>query len=334
VQEIYKRLVASHDVTVVCGKYPGAVDCAKEGVKYHFVGTAKNNYVFSTFSFAVRAALHAKRHACNYDIVVEDYAPYNPVLCFLWHKRAVIQLHQFEGVRHFRNYFILGLPFFLIEKFYPRRFGFALAELAGSKELFGLKHLVKILPNGYDPRLLQLVAEDGDYVLFIGRFHIAQKGLDILSEALSLVKCRLVIVGGGKDESAVTGLFGDAVKTGRAELVGYAWGTKKEELLRKCLFMVVPSRHEGQPLIMMDAAACAKPVIVSDIPALRYVVEAGFGLSFKTGAAKDLADKINLLMGNEAMRKTMGAAAREYARNFSWDKIAEDYENWLKDIVG
>ena len=63
-------------------------------------------------------------------------------------------------------------------------------------------------------------------------------------------------------------------------------------------------------------------------------MEAGFGLSFKTGDAKDLADKINLLMGNEAMRKTMGAAAREYARNFSWDKIAEDYENWLKDIVG
>src|SRR6266571_1420393 len=96
VQEIYKRLAARHKITVVCGKYPDAVDCSKYGVNYHFAGTARDSYVLSTFSYAARAAQHVKKRAREYDIVVEDFAPYNPAFCFLWHKRAVIQLHQFD----------------------------------------------------------------------------------------------------------------------------------------------------------------------------------------------------------------------------------------------
>jgi len=170
-------------------------------------------------------------------------------------------------------------------------------------------------------------------MLFIGRFHISQEGLDILHDALHLAGCRLVIAGGGKDEDAVRILFSDTAGTGRADFVGYAWGRKKEELMRKCLFMIVPSRYEGQPLIIIDTAACGKPVIVSDIPELQYAVDAGFGISFKTGDAKDLAKKMTFLLNNGSLRREMGMKAREYARNFTWDKIAGEYERFLTDII-
>jgi glycosyltransferase involved in cell wall biosynthesis len=97
--------------------------------------------------------------------------------------------------------------------------------------------------------------------------------------------------------------------------------------------MVVPSRYEGQPLIIMDTAACGKPVIVSDIPELRYTVDAGFGLSFKAGDAKDLAEKMKLLLTDKRLREEMGKKAREYARGFSWDRIAEEYEKYLTSVV-
>ena len=333
VRDLYRRISDRHEVTVICGKYPGAVNKVEDNIRYEYVGSGRNNYILSTFCYAVKAAAYVKANAGDFDIVVEDFAPYNPVFSFLWHKNAVIQLHQSEGLRHLKKYAVMGVPFFLIEKYYSRFFLNALAELPAAKEIFGLRKNVAILPNGFDPKLLQLVTEEEDYMLFIGRFHINQKGLDTLSEALRLVGCRLVMVGGGKDEERVQALFSDSVRTGRAEFVGYAWGEKKEELLRKCLFMVVPSRYEGQPLIIMDTAACGKPVIVSDIPELMYAVGAGFGMSFKSGDAKDLAAKINFLLNDSPLRKEMGRKAREYARDFSWDRIAEEYERFLTGVA-
>jgi len=334
VRDLYRRMSDRHEVTVVCGRYPGAEEYVEENIRYTFLGTSRNNYVLSTFCYAYEAAMHIKANAAAYDIVVEDFAPYNPVFSFLRHKNAIIQLHQREGIRHLKKYGPLGLSFFLIEKFYPRFFKNVSAELPGAKEIFCLRGNVFILPNGFDPKLLALKTEEEDYMLFLGRFHINQKGLDTLSEAMRLVGCRLVIVGGGKDEERVRTLFGDSVAAGRTEFVGYAWGGKKEELMRKCLFMVVPSRYEGQPLIIMDTAACGKPAVVSDIPELRHAVDAGFGLPFEAGNTKDLAEKINFLLNNSSQRQEMGIKAREYAKEFTWDRIAEEYEKYLLRTLG
>jgi glycosyltransferase involved in cell wall biosynthesis len=333
VRELYRRVSDSHEITVVSGMYPGAEPYDEKKVRYMFAGTRRNNYVLSTFCYAAQAALYIRKHAEEYDVVVEDFAPYNPLFSFFWHKNAVIQLHQREGVRHMKKYAVLGVPFFLIERFYPRLFGNALGELPESREMFGLHGNTGILPNGFDPRLLNLAGEEKDYMLFIGRFHINQKGLDVLCDALRFVDGRLVIVGGGKDEAEVRALFSEAAGTGRSEFAGYAWGEKKEELMRKCLFMVLPSRYEGQPLIVMDTAACGKPLIVSDIPELRFVVDAGFGISFRTGNAGDLAEKMTFLLGRQDLRREMGARAREYAKDFSWDRIAEEYERFLTGVV-
>ena len=60
----------------------------------------------------------------------------------------------------------------------------------------------------------------------------------------------------------------------------------------------------------------------------------GSALSFKTGDAEDLAEKINLLLADKQVRQEMGNKAREYARNFTWDRIAEEYERFLLRIVG
>ena len=112
-------------------------------------------------------------------------------------------------------------------------------------------------------------------------------------------------------------------------MVGFVEGQEKIDLLKRCLFLVMPSRYEGYPNTMMEAAACGKPLIVSDIHELRCVVEAGFGVSFKNGDAKDLADKMKFLLGNESLRREMGEKGREFVKNLTWDRIAEEYEEFL-----
>lgn len=333
VYEIYRRFPEKYDITVVTGAYPGAESYTAGNTRYIFLGTFRNNYVLSTFCYAARTANYVRAHAGEYDFVVEDFAPYNPVFSFLQHKNAVIQLHQREGVRHLKKYGPLGAPFFLIEKYYPRFFRNAVTISEMSRNKFGIKGRIGVIPNGFDPALMSHESQENDYILFLGRLHINQKGLDTLRDAMQMSEGKLVIAGGGKDEDRARAIFSKVVKEGRLEFAGFVSGQVKADLLHKCLFLVSPSRYEGQPLTVIEAAACGKPVIVSDIPELKYAVDAGFGISFKTGDAKDLAGKMNFLLNNNSLRQEMGKKAREYARNFTWDKIAEEYEKYLLGIV-
>jgi glycogen(starch) synthase len=333
VYEIYRRFPEKYDITVVTGAYPGAESYTAGNTRYIFLGTFRNNYVLSTFCYAYEAARYVKSHAGEYDVVVEDFAPYNPVFSFLWHKNVVVQVHQREGFRHIKKYAVIGILFFLIEKYYHRLFRNAVTISEMSKKSFGLRGRVSVIPNGFDPALMSRESEENNYILFLGRLHINQKGLDTLRDAMQMSEGKLVIAGGGKDEQKCRSLFSKAVDAGRVEFAGVVSGRRKEDLLRKCLFMLVPSRYEGQPLTVIECAACGKPVIVSDIPELKYAVDAGFGLSFRMVDAKDLAEKMNFLLNNNSLRQEMGKKAREYVRNFTWDKIAIEYEKYLLGIV-
>jgi glycogen(starch) synthase len=333
VYEIYRRFPEKYDITVVTGAYPGAESYTAGNTRYIFLGTFRNNYVLSTFCYAYEAARYVKSHAGEYDVVVEDFAPYNPVFSFLWHKNVVVQVHQREGFRHIKKYAVIGILFFLIEKYYHRLFRNAVTISEMSKKSFGLRGRVSVIPNGFDPALMSRESEENNYILFLGRLHINQKGLDTLRDAMQMSEGKLVIAGGGKDEQKCRSLFSKAVDAGRVEFAGVVSGRQKEDLLRKCLFMLVPSRYEGQPLTVIECAACGKPVIVSDIPELKYAVDAGFGLSFRMVDAKDLAEKMNFLLNNNSLRQEMGKKAREYVRNFTWDKIAIEYEKYLLGIV-
>jgi len=42
---------------------------------------------------------------------------------------------------------------------------------------------------------------------------------------------------------------------------------------------------------------------------------------------------MHLLLNNPSLRQEMGRKAREYARQFTWDRIAEEYEKYLLGIV-
>jgi len=181
--------------------------------------------------------------------------------------------------------------------------------------------------------LLDVESGESAYLSFDGRLHIHNKGLDSLLMAMKEVDGKLSIAGKGRDRDK---LMQDVSKLGlekKVEIKGYITDKEKEIFFGNSSVFILPSRYEGQGIVVLEAAACGKPVIVSDIPELRYAVDAGFGISFRTGDARDLASKINLLLGNESMRKEMGQRAREYAKDYTWDKIAELYEDYLMRVT-
>jgi glycosyltransferase involved in cell wall biosynthesis len=330
--EIYSRLATRHYVTIISGKYPGAEDYTGEGIKFRFVGTSRDNYVLSTFSYAYRAARFLRENRDRADIVVEDFAPYNPIFSHRVRKDAVLQLHQKEGFHILRKYLIFGLPFYLVERCYAGSFKNVTAVSEQSRLKYGLGPEAPVIPNGFDESYLSVEGgegDDGGYLLFMGRLEMDSKGLDVLFETLKeLEGVHLKIAGKGKDEQKVRELAARA-EANRIEMLGFVEGKDKRDVLKDCTALLLPSRFEAQGIVVLEAAAFGKPVIVSDIPELAYAVEGGFGLSFRREDAKDLAGKIKYLMENKDLRGGMGEKARHYAKDFTWNEIADRYEGFL-----
>jgi glycosyltransferase involved in cell wall biosynthesis len=306
-REIYGRLSARHDITIISGRYPGAKDYTEDGVKYRFVGTDRANYILSTFSYAFSAARYLRDNKDKADVVVEDFAPYNPIFSSRARRDAVLQLHQKEGYHILRKYLLLGLPFYLIEKSYPGSFRNVTVVSEESKRKYGLGDDARVIPNGFDESYLDVEGSDGGYLLFLGRLEVDSKALDVLFDALeSLEGIHLKIAGKGKDEQRVREMAGRASSKNKVEILGFIQGEEKVNVMKGCSAMVIPSRFEGGPLTAIEAAAFGKPVVVSDIPELSYAVEADFGLQARREDAKDLADKMKHLMENASLRQEMG----------------------------
>jgi glycosyltransferase involved in cell wall biosynthesis len=75
---------------------------------------------------------------------------------------------------------------------------------------------------------------------------------------------------------------------------------------------VIPSRTgEGMPRVMLEAAACGRPLIVTDVPGCRQFVRDGVeGMVVPPESAERLAAAIEALVNDAALRASMGEAAR------------------------
>lgn len=98
--------------------------------------------------------------------------------------------------------------------------------------------------------------------------------------------------------------------------------------------VVMPSEAESQARVYLEAQACARVLVASDIPGAREVIEDGeTGLLFRTGDIDDLTAKTLLAAGNPELRAKIGRQARERVRVHSLDRALAAHVAALQDIV-
>lgn len=97
------------------------------------------------------------------------------------------------------------------------------------------------------------------------------------------------------------------------------------EVLAKADIVVLPSRHEGLPRVLLEAAAMGKVLIASDIPGCRQIVDSGVnGYLVKPGDAKELAETILRVLDNPAwLAEAGGASRRKVEAGFSEDVVID-----------
>ena len=95
-------------------------------------------------------------------------------------------------------------------------------------------------------------------------------------------------------------------------------------------FVILPSKSEGFPNVVLEAMACQKPVVATRVGGVPEVVINGeTGIIIEPGNVSELSNSINNLCGNENLRKKMGFAAFKRAHeHFGIERMVEHHSKY------
>ena len=188
----------------------------------------------------------------------------------------------------------------------------ALAPGAGDR-------VVVIRGSGVDTRHFRALPDPAErpvVVGFVGRL-LADKGVRVLVEAYRRLRARgvplrLVLAGLPDPENPTS--IPEAEIQGWLALPGLTWlgqVSDVRELWARAHIAVLPSFHEGLPKSLLEAAACARAIVATDIPGCREVAIAERNaLLVPVGDAAALAGAIERLVQDDGLRQRFGAASR------------------------
>lgn len=182
--------------------------------------------------------------------------------------------------------------------------------------------LLKVIYNGID--LQSPSREEEGFALFIGRL-VQTKGLDVLADAMKGVEGELKICGRGPYSNVLEGAE-------NIELLGFVPEEEKNRLLRKCKFLVLPSKRESFGIVLLEAMAFGKPVVASRVGGIPEVV-GDAGILVSPNVSEELKSAINTLLSDDGLRLELGKKARKRANLFSWDKISSQVEDVYREIL-
>ena len=214
--------------------------------------------------------------------------------------------------------------------------------------------LVDELPNGVDARRFHPGVEGGavrDHynlrpedrtVLFVGALDRAHyfKGIGVLLQALGHISdpaLRLLVVGDGdlratyQSQAQALGLGERVTFCGRVPDADLPAHYAASDLL------VLPSTTMGEAfgVVLLEAMACGKPVIASNLPGVRSVVDDGRdGLLVRPGDVEDLAEKVQRLLADGSARREMGVRGRKKVEErYDWPRIVPRLEEFYAEVL-
>ncbi len=165
-------------------------------------------------------------------------------------------------------------------------------------------------------------------VVMAARF-LWEKGVGVFVEAARLLRERLdvrMVLVGEPDPGNPTSLSSDRLARWHLEgaIEWWGWQENMEAVYQRAHIVVLPTRYgEGVPTTLVEAAACARPLVATDIPGCRAVVlHEENGLLVPPDDPRALAAAIEQLARHPAARRRMGARGREIVlERFSHERI-------------
>ncbi|HTL47458.1 MAG TPA: glycosyltransferase [Verrucomicrobiae bacterium] len=175
------------------------------------------------------------------------------------------------------------------------------------------------------------------FAAFTGRLE-EQKGHRYLIAAVARLaagekkRLRIFLLGDGSLEPALKQQAKDAGVTDNFVFLGHT--DRVAEFLALADFFVLPSLWEGMPLSVLEAFSAAKPVLATDIPGTRELMDAATGRLVPARDPKTLAAALSEWINAPGLLKPLGETAfKKWQKEYAFDVMVSRYEDLYKEMA-
>lgn len=201
---------------------------------------------------------------------------------------------------------------------------------------WGPMDTLRVIPNPVNFHPEKPAALDSKTVIAVGRY-THQKGLERLIEAWKRIPEKagwtLRLVGDGEDREA---LRKQIEAEGITDSVVLGKNTSDmETIYREASLLALSSRYEGLPMALLESQTFGVPAVAFDCQCgPREIIRDGeTGILVPEGDIEGLAQGLQRLMKDEALRRQMGAAAFENARRWAPETIMQQWTNLFEETL-
>ena len=176
------------------------------------------------------------------------------------------------------------------------------------------------------------IDENAPLVLFVGsQFRL--KGLEFAIRALKEMKAEAHLLVVGNDSP--NGFRNLARELGVAGRVHFA-GARKDlpDIYPAADVFVCPSLFETFSLVCLEAMASGLPVVASRVGGIEDYLRDGENGLFIKRESKDIAEKLDRVLGNSDLRSHLSQQGLKTAANYSWGRIAQQYLRLFEQLMG
>ena len=185
----------------------------------------------------------------------------------------------------------------------------------------------EVIPTGVDTTFFtpdwQRHANRRPRVLFVGSLRPFKGPQLLVCAASRFPEADFVIAGDGQMASDLK-LQIEKGNLTNCELLGSLNHSELLQQYRKADVFLFPSRWEGSPKVILEAAACGLPVIARRDYGPETVVDGQTGYLGKSD--DELLERLRCLLGNSDLRRNMGRASRALSERFDWSVIVPLWE--------
>jgi glycosyltransferase involved in cell wall biosynthesis len=167
-------------------------------------------------------------------------------------------------------------------------------------------------------------------VLYAGSFQARKRVHLVIQEACKWPKVQFRLAGRGEEEPTCRALA-ESLGCRNVDFLGHLSPPQLGEEMRRADVFLFPSIIEGHPQVLGQAAACGLPCVAMDVYRPDYVVNAETG--FLVRSDTELSQKLELLLTQPDLRRSMSAAAFQLSLKFDWDRVVECWERLFENVV-